>query len=325
MIRMGRGNRPDQPDTPVNNNNTYTTGAQPSYQYQSEAVAAPSRAITDSESMARDIKEGRLSGFVGHGTVLTGETNFEAMLRVDGHLMGTVASDSGTLLVGTNGQVDANISVAAALVNGNVNGDIIATDKIQLGRTARVVGNITTPRLILEDGAVLEGSCSMFVLLPAVGLANAAATLVGQNLGAAKPERAERSVWTAGFLNAGLLGVAGLFFIIFPDLVISIFTQDPAVAAYGRDCLRIVGYGYAFYGLGMVMESSFNGAGDAWTPTYLNFFVFWLIEIPLAYLLATRFAWGPQGVFWAITISFSILAVTSALVFKRGKWKLKTV
>jgi len=158
---MGRGNRPDQPDTPVNNNNTYTTGAQPSYQYQSEAVAAPSRAITDSESMARDIKEGRLSGFVGHGTVLTGETNFEAMLRVDGHLMGTVASDSGTLLVGTNGQVDANISVAAALVNGNVNGDIIATDKIQLGRTARVVGNITTPRLILEDGAVLEGSCSM--------------------------------------------------------------------------------------------------------------------------------------------------------------------
>jgi len=161
MIRMGRGNRPDHPDTPVNNNNTYTTGAQPSYQYQSEAVAAPSRAITDSESMARDIKEGRLSGFVGHGTVLTGETNFEAMLRVDGHLMGTVASDSGTLLVGTNGQVDANISVAAALVNGNVNGDIIATDKIQLGRTARVVGNITTPRLILEDGAVLEGSCSM--------------------------------------------------------------------------------------------------------------------------------------------------------------------
>jgi cytoskeletal protein CcmA (bactofilin family) len=158
MIRMGRGTK-DEPTTPGNNN--YATGAQPSHQYQSEAVAAPSRAITDSESMARDIKEGRLSGFVGHGTVLTGETNFEAMLRVDGHLMGTVASDSGTLLVGTNGQVDANISVAAAMVNGNVNGDIIATEKIQLGRTARVVGNITTPRLILEDGAVLEGSCSM--------------------------------------------------------------------------------------------------------------------------------------------------------------------
>jgi cytoskeletal protein CcmA (bactofilin family) len=156
---MGRGTKTDEPTTPGNSN--YTTGAQPSYQYQSEAVAAPSRAITDSESMARDIKEGRLSGFVGHGTVLTGETNFEAMLRVDGHLMGTVASDSGTLLVGTNGQVDANVSVAAALINGNVNGDIVASEKIQLGRTARVVGNITTPRLILEDGAVLEGSCSM--------------------------------------------------------------------------------------------------------------------------------------------------------------------
>jgi len=165
----------------------------------------------------------------------------------------------------------------------------------------------------------------MFVLLPAVGLANAAATLVGQNLGAEKPDRAERSVWTAGFLNAGILGLAGLFFIAFPDPVIGIFTNDPEVAAYGRDCLRIVGYGYAFYGLGMVMESSFNGAGDAWTPTYLNFFVFWLFEIPLAYLLANRLGWGPQGVFWAITISFSILAVTSALLFKRGKWKLKVV
>src|SRR5688572_22103132 len=122
MIRMGRGSKNDTPDTtPVQNYNNTPTSTQPTYQYQSEAVAAPSRAVTDSESMARDIKEGRLSGFVGHGTVLTGETNFEAMLRVDGHLMGTVASESGTLLVGTNGQVDANISVAAALVNGNVN------------------------------------------------------------------------------------------------------------------------------------------------------------------------------------------------------------
>lgn len=165
----------------------------------------------------------------------------------------------------------------------------------------------------------------MFVLLPAVGLANAAATLVGQNLGAEKPDRAERSVWTAGFLNAGILAIAGLFFIVFPDVVINIFTQEPEVAAYGRQCLRIVGYGYAFYGLGMVMESSFNGAGDTWTPTYLNFFVFWLFEIPLAYVLADQFGWGPQGVFWAITISFSVLAIASALLFRRGKWKTKVV
>src|SRR5687768_5132296 len=165
----------------------------------------------------------------------------------------------------------------------------------------------------------------LFVLLPAVGLANAAATLVGQNLGAGQPDRAERSVWLAGAINAVLLGLAGLFFVIWPDLVIGIFTNDSEVASVGRDCLRIVGYGYAFYGLGMVMETSFNGAGDTWTPTYLNFLIFWVFEIPLAYVLAYRLGWGPQGVFWAITLAFSLLAVTAALLFRRGKWKTKTV
>lgn len=165
----------------------------------------------------------------------------------------------------------------------------------------------------------------IFVILPAVGLANAAATLVGQNLGAGRADRAERAVWMAGWINAGLLGAAGLFFVLFADLVISIFTNDPAVLAYGRDCLRIVGYGYAFYGMGMVMETSFNGAGDTWTPTYLNFFIFWLFEIPLAYISAQGFELGPQGVFWAITMAFSLLAVVSALLFRRGKWKLKEV
>jgi cytoskeletal protein CcmA (bactofilin family) len=130
------------------------------YNYASEQPAA-SRAISESDSMARDIKEGRLSGFVGHGTTLTGETEFHAMLRVDGHLIGTVASESGTLIIGTNGQVDANIVVAAAMINGTVNGDIVASEKLQLGRTARVMGNIHSPRLIVEEGAILEGSCSM--------------------------------------------------------------------------------------------------------------------------------------------------------------------
>lgn len=166
MIRMGRGSKGDQPDTTPQNYNTPTST--PTYQYQSESTAAPSRAVTDSESMARDIKEGRLSGFVGHGTTLTGETHFQAMLRVDGHLQGSVSSDSGTLLVGTNGQVDANVAVASAMVNGQVNGDIVATEKIQLGRTARVIGNIQTPRLILEDGALFEGSCSMIKAKEAV-------------------------------------------------------------------------------------------------------------------------------------------------------------
>lgn len=161
----------------------------------------------------------------------------------------------------------------------------------------------------------------VFIILPAAGLANAAATLVGQNLGAQKPERAERTVWTAGFLNAGLLGIAGLFFIIFPHWVLTIFTTDPEVAAIGTDCLRIVGYGYAFYGLGMVMESSFNGAGDTTTPTILNLIAFWFFEIPAAYFLADYFELGPDGVFWAITAAFSFLAILAAVLFRRGRWK----
>lgn len=153
---MGRGkddatasSYPEQPSTDA-------------YRYASETQTATGRgAISESDSMARDIKEGRLSGFVGHGTTLTGETEFHAMLRVDGHLVGSVSSESGTLIIGTQGQVDANVAVAAAMVNGNVNGDIVASEKLQLGRTARVMGNIQTPRLIIEEGAILEGSCSM--------------------------------------------------------------------------------------------------------------------------------------------------------------------
>jgi putative MATE family efflux protein len=165
----------------------------------------------------------------------------------------------------------------------------------------------------------------IFIILLAAGIQNAAATLVGQNLGAGKPERAERSVWIAGGLNAALLGLIGLGFVLFAGSVIGVFTSEPEVAAYGTDCLRIIGYGYAFYGLGMVMESSFNGAGDTVTPTYLNFFVFWLFEIPLAYILAYKFEMGPQGIFWAISIAFSLLAIVSALLFRRGKWKQKVV
>ena len=161
MIRMGRSSRSDSPET--NDYNGGMSSSTPaSYQYGAESQpTAASRVVTDSESIARDIKEGRLSGFVGHGTVLTGETNFQMMLRVDGHLTGTVTSDGGTLIVGTNGQVDANVSVGVATINGVVNGDVIATEKIQLGRTAKVMGNVATPRLIIEEGAVFEGGCSM--------------------------------------------------------------------------------------------------------------------------------------------------------------------
>ena len=159
MIRMGRSSKTDtsknmieQPEKPANSDSTYqfAVNNQP-----------PSRAATESETMARDIKEGRLSGFVGNGTVLTGETNFQTMLRIDGHLTGRITSESGTLVVGTTGKVDANITVATAVINGTINGDITAAEKIELGRTAKVVGNIQAARLLIEDGAILEGSCSM--------------------------------------------------------------------------------------------------------------------------------------------------------------------
>lgn len=165
----------------------------------------------------------------------------------------------------------------------------------------------------------------IFVLLPALGLANAAATMVGQNLGAGKPERAERAVWTATAINTVIyLGVGVvLFFFSYP--IIRIFTTDPDVLGYGTSALHIIAYGFVFYGSGMVLETAFNGAGDTWTPTYLNLLIFWIIEIPLAYVLAYKFEMGPHGVFWAITVSFSLLAVASALIFNRGKWKTKTV
>jgi cytoskeletal protein CcmA (bactofilin family) len=157
---MGRSSRSELPDANEYQNTNSSTPT-PAYQYGNDNQSASPRVVTDSESIARDIKEGRLSGFVGHGTVLTGETNFQMMLRVDGHLTGTVTSDGGTLIVGTNGQVDANVSVGVATVNGVINGDVIATEKIQLGRTARVMGNIATPRLVIEEGAVFEGGCNM--------------------------------------------------------------------------------------------------------------------------------------------------------------------
>ena len=138
-------------------------------------------------------------------------------------------------------------------------------------------------------GYVIGLRVIMFALLPALGLSNAAATLVGQNLGAGKPERAEKAVWKAAFFNAAFYGVIGLIFIFFAHEIVGIFTEEADVLAYGTECLRIVAYGFVFYGFGMVLETAFNGAGDTWTPTYLNLFVFWLFEIPLAYSAGVSF------------------------------------
>jgi cytoskeletal protein CcmA (bactofilin family) len=167
MIRMGRGGSKTTEQSGETPQQQYQTQPQTNsgnpYGYQQQEAVHPtsSRAVTESESIARDIKEGRLSGYVGAGTVLTGETSFQAMLRIDGHLTGRVTSENGTLVVGSTGRVDADIVVVTATIGGTVNGDIIAAEKVELGRTARVLGNIQTPRLVIEDGAIFEGNCSM--------------------------------------------------------------------------------------------------------------------------------------------------------------------
>ena len=165
----------------------------------------------------------------------------------------------------------------------------------------------------------------LFALLPSWGMANAAATMVGQALGARNPARAERAVWQAGFYNMIFLGVVGLLFILFAPQIIWFYTDVPEVAVYGVACLRIVAYGFLFYAYGMVLGQSFNGAGDTWTPTIINLFVFWLWEIPLAYVLGVVLKLGPHGVFYSMTIAFSTLAVVSAVLFRRGKWKTRVV
>jgi putative MATE family efflux protein len=165
----------------------------------------------------------------------------------------------------------------------------------------------------------------MFALLPAFGLSNAAATMVGQSLGAKKPDRAEASVWKAARYNLVFLGIVGLLFVIFAHPIVSFFTPDRDVLRYGVAALRTIAYGFLFYAYGMVLSQSFNGAGDTATPTWINLFVFWLFEIPLAWLLAKQLGYGPMGVFWAITIAFSTLAVVSAVLFRRGTWKQRMV
>jgi putative MATE family efflux protein len=165
----------------------------------------------------------------------------------------------------------------------------------------------------------------IFALLPTFGLANAAATMVGQALGARKPDRAEQSVWTAARYAALFLGLVSIVFIATARPIISVFTQEPAVAAYAVSALRTIAYGFVFYAYGMVVTQSFNGAGDTRTPTWLNLFVFWLLEIPLAWVLSGPVGMGPQGAFWAMTISFSVLAVASTVMFRRGRWKTRVV
>lgn len=186
MLRIGKNPKesaenevaPEKPEassyTTPRTYNSYQTPApevKPQPEYTAASTSSP-KALTESESLAREIKEGNLSGFVGSGTTVTGEANFKAMMRVDGHLSGRVNSTSGTLIVGANGKVDANIEVAVAIIHGTVNGDIIATSRLELGRAAKLNGNIQTASLMIEPGALFEGSCKMIKVSAGKGKSN---------------------------------------------------------------------------------------------------------------------------------------------------------
>jgi putative MATE family efflux protein len=165
----------------------------------------------------------------------------------------------------------------------------------------------------------------IFVLLPSWGLSNAAATLVGQNLGAKQPERAEKSVWRTGFYNMLFLGGIGIVFTIFATPIVSLFTNDPQVVPLAASCLRIISYGNIAYAYGMVMLQAFNGAGDTVTPTIVHLFGFWFLEIPLAYVLAIPARLHSNGVFISIVIAEAAIAVAGVILFRRGRWKLQRI
>jgi putative MATE family efflux protein len=161
----------------------------------------------------------------------------------------------------------------------------------------------------------------VFTILPSWGMANAAATLVGQNLGAGRPDRAEKSAWRAGFFNMIFMGTVSLIYLLWAPFFIRLFTQEPEVVAAGSLALRVIAAGYVFYGYGMVIAQAINGAGDTRTPTLLNFVCFWLVEMPLAWLLALYFDWGQTGVYLSIVISETLLAIGAMWIFTRGRWK----
>ncbi|WP_418604395.1 MATE family efflux transporter [Hwangdonia sp.] len=161
----------------------------------------------------------------------------------------------------------------------------------------------------------------MFTLMPAWGMSNAAATLVGQNLGAKQPERAEQSVWKTGKYSAIFMGIVSVIYLVFAPEIIVLFNATPDVVKYGSLCLRVIAAGYIFYGYGMVVINAFNGAGDTKTPTYINFVCFWLLQLPFAYVIAITLDFGPAGVFWAITLAEVLIAIIAIIWFKKGHWK----
>ncbi|MGH9748786.1 MAG: MATE family efflux transporter [Candidatus Polarisedimenticolia bacterium] len=219
----------------------------------------------------------------------------------------------------TAGQVRWRAEVMGRLVRtslGGIGQFVIATSSwIGLVRIAAHFGSEVVA------GYTIAVRIVVFTMMPAWGLSNAAATLVGQNLGAGKPDRAERAAWIAGFVTMAFMGLVCLVYVPFSERLVRLFTSDPAVIGPGADCLRIVSYGYIAYAWGLVMPQAFNGAGDTLTPTKINFACYWALEIPLAYVLAIRLMGRETGVWWAIVISEVAAGAVGIALFRRGKWK----
>ncbi len=220
-------------------------------------------------------------------------------------------------------QIRLDFSVLFRLVRVSLTGilqfAIAHTSWIGLVRIVSVFGSAALAGYTIAIRIVI------FVILPSWGLSNAAATLVGQNLGAKQPERAEKSVWRTGLYNMIFLGVVGVFFILFAEPVIRVFTRDPAVVPLAVAALRIFSYGNIGYAYAMVMLQAFNGAGDTITPTIVNFFAFWMLEIPLAYFLALHTRMQAHGVYWSVVVAEASMAAVSIILFKRGYWKRQKI
>ena len=220
-------------------------------------------------------------------------------------------------------QVRAKASLMWRLIRvslGGIGQFVIATSS-WIG-LVRIMSEFGSPALA---GYTIAVRIMMLTFLPAWGLSNAAATLVGQNLGAGKPERAERSVWLTGWATMGFMAVVMAIYLIWNDELVGLFSRQPEVVSVGADCLRIVAYGYLFYAWELVGIQAFNGAGDTMTPTRINFLCFWMIEIPVAYLLAMKTSAGAHGVYWSIVIAESLAGLIAMVWFRRGKWKTRVV
>ena len=216
-------------------------------------------------------------------------------------------------------QIRVNLKVLLRLLRVSLTGilqfAIAHTSWIGLVRIVSIFGSTALA------GYTIAIRILIFVILPSWGLSNAAATLVGQNLGAKQPERAETSVWRTGFYNMLFLGIIGVIFLLFATPVVRLFTNDPMVVPLAATALRILSYGNIGYAYGMVMLQAFNGAGDTVTPTIVHFFGFWLLEIPLAYFLAIPTHMGTNGVYISIVVAEAAIATAGILLFRRGRWK----